>query len=206
MPLKLIKPTESAFFYNPRGKQLSLVSELKFYFNRNTHQFELDQNPHGEPKLTKINNLKLSADFSEMEFDAVYRNKDTQFKLLSEYPFDKTLYRTIAGIPDSDFAFRDDDKDKIELIFNQGAISQVYMYKHVDMNLVDSLTIIREDGVFYLIKQGPYAKIPLNSVVAADNRIISRSASEEFSYSVNDQEYIWNLLSRLINEKYDTSS
>lgn len=204
--MKLIKPTESAFFYNPRGKELCLVSELKFYFNSNTRQFELDQNPHGEPRLTKMNNLKLSADFSEMEFDAVYRNKDAQFRLLSEYPFDKTLYETIAGIADADFDFRDDDTDKIELIFNQGALSKLYMYKHVDSKLVDSLSIIREEGAFYLIKQRPYARIPVNSIVAAGNNIICRTASEEYSYSVNDQEYVVNLLSGLINGNHGTSS
>ena len=199
MPVKLIKPTESAFFYTPRGKELCLVSELKFYFNSNTRQFELDQNPHGEPRLTKINNLRLSADFSEMEFDAVYRNKETQFKLSSEYSFDKTLYRTIAGIPDSGFAFRDDDKDKIELIFNQGAVSKVYLYKHIDLKLVDSLSIVREEGAYHLIKQRPYAKIPLIGVAAADNSIVGWTASEAFNYSVNDQEYIWNILSGLIS-------
>lgn len=185
---------------------MCIVSELKFYFNKNTLQFELDQNPHGEPRLTRIKDLKLSADDSQLEFDAVYRSKDTQFKLLSEYPFDKTLYQTMAGITDSGFAFRQEDTDKVELIFQDGALSKVYMYKHVDLQLVDSLTIIREDGVFYLIKQRPYAKIPVDSIVAADSNIICRTASEEFRYSVNDQEYIWNILSGLINEKYGTSS
>jgi hypothetical protein len=196
----IIRPTGSAFFYNPRSGELCLVSELKFYFNRDTHQFELDQNPHGEPILTKIRNLKLSSDFSEMEFNAIYRYKNTQFRLLSDYPVDKTLYRTIAGIPDSGFAFKDDEKDSIELIFNQGVLSGISVHKRIDSKLADSLRIIREDGAFHLIKQRPYAKLSLISIDAADNRIIYRTTSEEFSYSVNIQEYIWNILGQLISE------
>src|SRR5579859_6067249 len=101
MSLKKINPTESAFFYNPRGKEFYLVSELKFYFNKDSRQFELDQNPHGEPKFTKINGLIVNTGFSEMEFDAVYRSKDTHFKFSSDYNCDKILYKTIAGISKS---------------------------------------------------------------------------------------------------------
>jgi hypothetical protein len=199
MQVKHIKPTASLFSYNGRGAQLCISAGEKFYFNPDTHQFELDQNPEGEPKLAKVKNLKLSADASELEFEARWRREDTQFKLSSSYPFDKVLYQTIASIPDSGFAFREEDTDKAELIFTDGFLSKVYMYKRVDMKLVDSLTIIREEGTYYLILQRPYAKIALTSVVAADHRIVSTSATEEYSYKVDVQEYIWEILSRLIN-------
>lgn len=176
-----------------------MVSELKFYFNKGTHEFELDQNPHGEPNLTKMNNLRLSADAAEMEFDAVYRGKNTSFKLSSEYPVDKILYQTMAGIAGSGFAFRDDEHDSVELIFEKGALSRVQMHKYIDIQLAASLRIIREEGGFFLIKQKPYAKIPLNSVGADDKSIVSKADSETFRYSVDVQEYTWDILKRLIN-------
>src|ERR1700760_952016 len=165
MSVKNITPTASLFLYNGRGMELCISAGQKFYFNRDTHQFELDQNPEGDPKLTKVKNLKLSADASELEFEARWRREDVQFKLSSTHPFDKVLYQTIASIPDSGFTFRTEDTDKAELIFMDGVLSKLYMYKRVDMKLVDSLTIIQEGGVFYLILQNPsYAKIPLTSV------------------------------------------
>jgi len=199
MPVKLIKPTGSRFSYNPRAGELCVVPELKFYFNRDTHQFELDQNPHGEPLLAKLKNLTLSSDSSELEFEAKYRREDIQFKLVSEHPVDKIIYRMMAEIPDSGFAFRDDEHDSVELLFDEGALSTVSLFKRIDNKMVDFLRIIKEDGVFIQIKQRPFAKIPLNSIVAGDGRIIYRTDSEEFSYTVDVQKYIWNILSRLMN-------
>ncbi len=176
-----------------------MVPELKFYFNRDTHQFELDQNPHGEPQLAKLKNLTLSSDSSELEFEAKYRREDIRFKLVSEHPVDKIIYRMMAEIPDSGFAFRDDEHDSVELLFDEGALSTVSLFKRIDTKMVDFLRIVKEDGVFIQIKQRPFAKIPLNSIVAGDDRIIYRTDSEEFSYTVDVQKYIWNILSRLMN-------
>ena len=156
--------------------------------------------------MAKIRNLKLNSDASELEFEARYRHEDTQFKLVSEYPVDKIIYRTMAAIPDSGFAFRDDEHDSVELLFNEGALSTVSLFKRIDTKMVDFLRIVREDGAFIQIRQRPFAKIPLTSIVAGDHRIIYRTDSGEFSYSVDVQEYIWDILSRLINEKNGASS
>ena len=204
MPVKLIKPTGSRFSYNPRAGELCVVSEIKFYFDKTKHEFELDQNPHGEPKLVKLRNLTLSSDSSELQFEARYQREDTQFKLVSQHPVDKIIYRTMAAIPDSGFAFRDDEHDSVDLLFEEGALTAVSFFKRIDTKMVDFLRIIKEEGAFIQIKQRPFAKIPLNSIVAGDGRIIYKTDSEEFSYSVDVQEYIWDILSQLIN--HDPSS
>src|SRR5262249_33622609 len=144
-----------------------------------------------EPRPTKVKSLKVSADASEMEFEVRWKKEDMQFKLVSEYNVDKVIYRTIDTIPDSGFVFKEDEHDSVELLFNEGALSKVSLFKRIGTEMAGFLDIIKEDGVFIQIRQRPFARVPLTSIVAGDRSIIYRTDSEEFSYSVSVQEYIW---------------
>lgn len=201
MPLSSqISPTETAFFYHPRGHDLGFYSGMKFYFNKNSRSFEIDQNPHGEPMLAKIRNIEGNADFTRVAFDTRYRRTPTHFEISCQYDCDRILYRTLAEISETLFAFNEEDRDNVDLTFDKGLLSRLSLHKHVDTKLVDFLNIVREADALYLIKQRPWARVRLEGHVVVSGREISaRAGSEEITYHLDIQGFIGDIVARLVN-------
>jgi hypothetical protein len=96
MSLKVIKSVESSFQYNPKTKSLCIISDLKFILNNISMEFEIDQNPNGEPRTVAINDLRLYNNDSELDFECVYRRKRIKYNLQSKYKIDSIIYNYIV--------------------------------------------------------------------------------------------------------------
>lgn len=55
---KKIKSKGPIIKYEPLDKRWSIISGELFHFNNDSHQFELDLNPSGDPDPVTINNGK----------------------------------------------------------------------------------------------------------------------------------------------------
>lgn len=149
--------------------------------------------------LAKIRNIERNEDFSSVAFDANYRKIRTRFEISCKYDCDRILYRMLAEISESTFAFNEEDRDDIELVFDEGLLSEISLHKRVDSKLLDFLRIIKEADSLHLIKQRPWARIRLDRVVVSGREILARAGSEETTYHLDTQRYIGDIVTRLIN-------
>ncbi|MBQ4818696.1 hypothetical protein [Aquimarina sp. MMG016] len=199
MQLKKIKPKESSIRYNPKINELTFVSELKFSFNKEKEEFQLDQNPNGEPSLVIIDEIRTEDNFEKLIIQANYRNKNTEFTLNSDKYYDRIIYETLVDFNKDNFNITSDE-DKIEMIFTSGNISKIYCYKYEGYNLKESLSIISEDNKLFLIKQNPWSKNEILSLEINQNQIICTLKSETYKYVLEVQPFIKDLIKKLINK------
>jgi|GEM_PF-7084589 len=57
--MKIIKPKASGITYEPKVKELCLITDLKFSYSLDSKKFLLDESPHGEPSLKDIFSMLL---------------------------------------------------------------------------------------------------------------------------------------------------
>lgn len=199
MSIKKIKPKESAFKYDPTAKQLCLVTDAKFYFNFDTQKFEIDQDPYSDPDCTPLLNISLKDDLSELQFDAVYRGKETRFVISITNSCDKILYDFFSRVTNEGFSIAKNDVDDLQLVFENGKLESLKVYKlSKAQELLDSLFIAFDEGRHYLIEEDPWRKIELNAIEATDGKIISKSENEEFIYNLETQPLIFDTVKKLI--------
>ena len=200
MLTKKIKPETSVFKYNPGVKEFCLVSELRFCLNPESSEFELDQNPSGESMMTEISNLKTSKDLSELEFECVYRNTPTVFVLSSKYEYDKIIYRILVNGVGNIFDNIGKDLDKVELIFEKGEFKALRLMKSLDYEVVDSMSILKEDRDYKLILFDPWRKLKLDTFAFEENILVSRTEEGEFTYKPDIQPPIMDILKEFLEK------
>ena len=76
------KENYSVFEYNPQGERLILKTNEKIQYDFDKQKYFIDQNPLGEEKLEEIYDIKVSEDFSSIEFITIYRKKEKPIKLI----------------------------------------------------------------------------------------------------------------------------
>jgi hypothetical protein len=207
MQLKKIKLNESAFVYHPGYNNLFLAMHLQFFYNYKSQQFEVNNNPHGDPHLIPMNNVVMSDDFSQLSFDAKYQGKERQFQITAIHECDKIMFELFSRLRNNDLLAIDEDLDDLRLVFENGKLESIKGYKNSKTDgLIDSLNIISEEGSYSLIIQDPWRKINLNSIVVDNNKLISRSADEEFLYNLDIQPVLVETIKRLIDSSVSPAS
>ena len=207
MQVKKIKIKESAFIYRPSYNNLCLVLDLQFFYNYKSKQFEVNNNPHGEPNPIPMNNVVMSDDLSQLSFDAKYQGKQQQFQITAVYECDKIMFELFSRLRNNDLLAVDEDLDDLHFVFEKGKLQSIEGYKHSkDNDMLDSLDVFIEEGNYTLLKHAPRRKVNLNSIVVDDNKLISRSADEEFVYNLDVQPLISETLKRLINSSVSPAS
>jgi hypothetical protein len=200
MQVKKIKINESAFIYRPSYNNLCLAMGLQFIYNYKSLEFGVNNNPHGEPNPIPMNNVVMSDDLSQLSFDAKYQGKQQQFQITAIHECDKVMFELFSRLRNNDLLAVDKDLDDVHFVFEKGKLESVEGYKHSkDNDLLDSLDIFIEEGNYTLLIQEPRQKFNLNSIVVNDNKLISRSAGEEFVYNLDVQPLIVETIKRLID-------
>jgi hypothetical protein len=200
MSLKKVKPKESALIYNPRINDFTLVAELKFTLNSVSRAFEIDQNPHGEASLVPLRNVSVNSNNSELTIEYSYRGKDNQLSLVSDYESDKIIFETITKIIDPGEIFSETEKDKIEIILIEGVISKIYLYKRDEAKLIESLSIVADQKMLYLIRQNPWAKEKILSADFNENSfMLILDDQSSYSYEFSTNKFILSIFKRLVS-------
>jgi hypothetical protein len=195
-----IIPDASAFKYNAPIRDLTLGVGHALSFNLRSQRFEFDKNPFGDPHLVPMDNVVLSDDFSQLAFQATYQRKQRQFVIAAANECHRIMFEFFARLNASGFNTEDGDADHVELHFQQDRLASIEIYKHPKPleDLVDSLHIFSEADRYYLIKSGPRRKFELSSITMDGNKLISRSADEEFVYNLDVQPVILETVQRLV--------
>ena len=180
--------------------ELYLVSDLKFWLNENSLKFELDQNPHGEPKLAEIEGMEANEDFSQITFNSNYRNENVSFQLNIETDYDASIFRIIHSVNNGVISpvYNPDDLDKVEILFKDGKLFQVYLYKYRDYELLETLTVIYEQGEYFIVKQNPWKKIKLENLSLRDEKIICSTSEEQIKYKLDVNEFVLRIVEDLL--------
>ena len=200
MQVKKVKINESSFIYRPSYNNLCLALYLQFFYNYKSKQFEVNNNPHGDPNLIPMNNVVMSDDFSQLSFDAKYQGKQQQFQITAIHECDKVMFELFSRLLNNDLLAVDKDLDDLQLVFEKGKLQSIEGYKHSKENdMLDSLDVFIEEGNYTLLKHSPRRKVNLNSIVVDDNKLIGRSADEEFVYDLDVQPLISETIKRLLN-------
>ena len=67
-------------------------------YNPKTHQFYYDENPYGDPFPLPLYNVQVNADYSELSFEVLSRDKLQHFCFLAQYPSDKVWIKAIYDL------------------------------------------------------------------------------------------------------------
>ena len=121
MKQKIRKSKGFIFKIDPSIKELKVISGEKFFYSSIFKEFEIDENPYGDPVCQPLKNLKLTND--KLEFDTNYKGEDVHFSLESNYKADKLFYPYFIHISESDFAFLPSDIDGVEMLYNKDSPS-----------------------------------------------------------------------------------
>lgn len=199
MQVKKIKTKESSFKYNPMASELVLAVGLQFYYNYESQQWDLNQDPYGDPDLQPMNNVVVDETAGVLSFEAKYQGKAQQFAITAAYEPEKIMLAFFAEVKKMGKLAPVDDMDDMQLIFEKGKLEAIMIYKHTKaLEIVDSLNIKGNEGKYSLIKQKPWRKFELNAVAVNDHQIVSRSGKEEFRFELNLQPVIFNTVKKLI--------
>ncbi len=200
MSLKEITPKESGFKYNPKVSEICLISDLKFYLNKRSLKFELDQNPHGEPNLTEIGKIEANEDFSQVNFNSNYRDEDINFQITNKTSYDISIFKIIYLVNSGKLnpIYSPNDLDKVEILFSEEQLFQIYLHKYQEYELIDALTITRETDGFYVIKQNPWRKIKLKNISIDDLNIVCNTSEEVVIYPLDVNDFISRIIKELL--------
>lgn len=67
-------------------------------YDPNTHQFYYDENPYGDPFPLPLYNVQVNADYSELSFEVLSRDKLQHFCFLAQYPSDNVWIKAIYDL------------------------------------------------------------------------------------------------------------
>ena len=67
-------------------------------YDPDTHQFYYDENPYGDPFPLPLYNVQVKADYSELSFEVLSRDKLQHFCFLAQYPSDKEWIKAIYDL------------------------------------------------------------------------------------------------------------
>lgn len=197
--MKSIKPKESAFIYNPKGHELTLIADLRFNYDLNCRRFLLDENPYGEPSLVEISDVKINEESTVLSFHAFYRKKEVDFRLESTNSRDNIIFQTIANF---DLSFNGkEDLDKVQLFFKDGKFNELETLKQSsDYELISSLTIFNDNDEIVLIKQNPWGRFKVGAMELTDKQQIIYKLEDGSSgiYQVDINPEVYSIFSKLI--------
>ena len=179
--------------------ELVLAVGLQFYYNYETKQWELNQDPYGDPDLVPMNNVELNEAAHQLTFEAEYQGKPQQFEITASFEPEKIMLDLFSQLNNQEKLVTGEDVDDMQLIFEKGKLNSIRIFKHTkEFEILDSLNIKSDNGNFSLIKQKPWRKFDLKAIGVDNGNIVSESAEEQFSFHLDVQPIILDTVKKLV--------
>lgn len=194
-----ITPEASAFVYNAAAGDFTIISELKFVFRPNTNVFELNQDPFGDAKFCPLANLNFTPDYKRMEFDVKGTLQPIRYQLTASQQSDRDLMRIINDVSVNGFLFGEGDADRINIRFDKGKLARINCHKRMEVQLVDALSITRENENLILVQQQPLSRKVITNLRVDNNKIICTTSDHVKVYTLNVHPRIIKWVAALLN-------
>jgi hypothetical protein len=200
MSLEKIFPTTSSFTFDPTINDLIIFTDIQFDFNFKTQQFEVDQNPVGQPMLTPISDISVN---EELTFHAKFRNQETDFVIQPTHAVEKILLELFSTINNNGFKITEQDIDKFKLVFREGKLESIRIWKNSSSSeLLDAVNFKLQDGKYYIIKQSPWRKIEIEKITTEGNNLLFNGATETITFQLETQPLIFETVQKLIEASF----
>ncbi len=201
-----ITPTGLCFRYDPKVNEFVIFVGLKFVSMENPPKFAIDINPHMERELVEIYSLRANANYQGLVLEVDYEGENEKTIIESTGYSSSYLMKTIVGMMKEEKLWdfgdsKEDNIDNIEILFENEEIQKIYIYKYNDYELVDSLTVVREDDKLFIIFQNPWRKIEISKLNVIDNQVQCESESQKFTYPLDVNNRMYQILIDIINHQ-----
>jgi len=158
-------------------------------YDPNTHQFYYDENPYGDPFPLPLYNVQVNADYSELSFEVLSRDKLQHFCFLAQYPSDKVWIKTIYDLHTKQVLLTKRKKhwSSITLVTENGKVSELGATQY--NNEGNIIPRAEEGGGFSVFTMGINEENKLQS----RNEIADTKILFEKTFFTNPREEEWRL-------------
>ena len=123
-------------------------------YDPDTHQFYYDENPYGDPFPLPLYNVQVKADYSELSFEVLSRDKLQHFCFLAQYPSDKVWIKTIYDLHTGQVLLTKRKKhwSSITLVTENGQLKELRPVLYDENG--EAIDIFQENGGFDVFPMG----------------------------------------------------
>ena len=123
-------------------------------YDPNTHQFYYDENPYGDPFPLPLYNVQVKADYSELSFEVLSRDKLQHFCFLAQYPSDKEWIKAIYDLHTKQVLLHRREKhwSNITLVTENGQLKELRPVLYDENG--EAIDIFQENGGFDVFLMG----------------------------------------------------
>ena len=123
-------------------------------YDPNTHQFYYDENPYGDPFPLPLYNVQVKADYSELSFEVLSRDKLQHFCFLAQCPSDKVWIKTIYDLHTQKIVLNRREKhwSSITLVTENGQLKELRPVLYDENG--EAIDIFQENGGFDVFPMG----------------------------------------------------
>ena len=190
--MKHIKNQITKLEYNPFSHRLYFLTNALLCYNFDTFDFKIDNNPLGEPILSKIQNVKITDNNDKIELDTVFRRKERHIVLDCYNTINQYIYKLFATLQKLQFHIRKEDMDRIVIIVENDVISEIEVYKR-------SLeTNSRLENNLYLEEFCPYRKSLIEKVAFDGKAILLKTEEKERMFQFDIQDLIFDCFKNIL--------
>lgn len=186
------------FEYIPQSKTLRVFIGMDFQFNVQSGEFELNKNPFGDSKGSKITDILISEDLLNFSFKSNTHGKLEEFKITGQHAFSKILFSLLSERELQKLNFSDDN-ERITIEHENGILSKIFILKRdLTGTLLESLSIISESGQMYFMRKNPWGKLKVKSLEMSKNLLCVKTKGSEFKYTFGLQPFIFSIVTNLL--------
>lgn len=123
-------------------------------YDPDTHQFYYDENPYGDPFPLALYNVQVKADYSELSFEVLSRDKLQHFCFLAQYPSDKVWIKAIYDLYTKQVLLHRREKQwsSITLVTENGQLKELRPVLYDENG--EAIDIFQENGGFDVFPMG----------------------------------------------------
>ena len=123
-------------------------------YDPDTHQFYYDENPYGDPFPLPLYNVQVKADYSELSFEVLSRDKLQHFCFLAQYPSDKEWIKAIYDLHTKQVLLHRREKhwSNITLVTENGQLKELRPVLYDENG--EAIDIFQENGGFDVFPMG----------------------------------------------------
>jgi len=123
-------------------------------YDPNTHQFYYDENPYGDSFPLPLYNVQVKADYSELSFEVLSRDKLQHFCFLAQCPSDKVWIKTIYDLHTQKIVLNRREKhwSSITLVTENGQLKELRPVLYDENG--EAIDIFQENGGFDVFSMG----------------------------------------------------
>ena len=123
-------------------------------YDPDTHQFYYDENPYGDPFPLPLYNVQVKADYSELSFEVLSRDKLQHFCFLAQYPSDKVWIKAIYDLYTKQVLLHRREKQwsSITLVTENGQLKELRPVLYDENG--EAIDIFQENGGFDVFPMG----------------------------------------------------